>query len=174
MSSTTLSSMVSTFNFFSRRWLDFICFRILVLSLWPFPQTVQFQQVLLFESVVFSINSFAFSSKLFAFACISSISSDSPRQLSFCKKSPGSISFMSSSVWLNFCFFSLQSPTRETSRTTERDPSHPHGQICPGLAENGLENLPCPSSLLLGVLVTLLPKVIIVIIFIALFCIVVV
>merc|ERR1712227_687788 len=27
-----------------------------------------------------------------------------------------------------------------------------------GLAENGLENLPCPSSLLLGVLVTLLPK----------------
>ena len=28
-----------------------------------------------------------------------------------------------------------------------------------GLAENGLENLPCPSSLLLGVLVTLLPKV---------------
>ena len=36
---------------------------------------------------------------------------------------------------------------------------HPHGQICPGLAQNGLENLPCPSSLLLGVLVTLLPKV---------------
>merc|ERR1712037_1007870 len=27
-----------------------------------------------------------------------------------------------------------------------------------GLAQNGLENLPCPSSLLLGVLVTLLPK----------------
>merc|ERR1712203_825141 len=27
-----------------------------------------------------------------------------------------------------------------------------------GLAENGLENLPCPSSLLLGVLVALLPK----------------
>merc|ERR1711990_1004380 len=27
-----------------------------------------------------------------------------------------------------------------------------------GLAENGLENLPCPSSLLLGDLVTLLPK----------------
>merc|ERR1712210_218455 len=27
-----------------------------------------------------------------------------------------------------------------------------------GLASNGLENLPCPSSLLLGVLVTLLPK----------------
>merc|ERR1719479_478495 len=27
-----------------------------------------------------------------------------------------------------------------------------------GFAENGLENLPCPSSLLLGVLVTLLPK----------------
>ena len=41
--------------------------------------------------------------------------------------------------------------------------------VCTGLAENGLENLPCPSSLLLGVLVTLLPKVIIVIIFIALF-----
>ena len=36
--------------------------------------------------------------------------------------------------------------------------------VCAGLAENGLENLPCPSSLLLGVLVTLLPKVIIVVI----------
>ena len=32
-----------------------------------------------------------------------------------------------------------------------------------GFAENGLENLPCPSSLLLGVLVTLLPKVTIIV-----------